>query len=452
MCKQTAQDIQVLCDEPADQSLFLRLKRLNSVLDAIPDQNVRVYPSTFVGEQYKLIQPLMIDDRPDFIFSCQYKPLLVVELTEHGYTGDNPLQRFTRLAVAAENQVPVIYFGPFARVRDDELDLVDDPSTLSKRRVNTDLFRALCKLSQVYDVPVAVAEWITGSNGKPLKVPSGSDRNRLSDVFGHLVSRMSILLQYSLARLNSEPVTSFATDLEGISRELEAAFANPNTRGSQTKIELVPDATRRFVESPESILQTISPSAYFLKDKEVRLLAWLCIQYTRIQLVERGESTVAASEIGDLYSCLHSLKPGLANGCCFYYTGYKWRSDPHCGVLVNFDYLRARKRNEFTAEQRRMPLILYYPRIFLSPKSVNVRALAEEVSRVDKPGSEFHELFVQRYGSAEGSRRASKFLASSKGHIAQWKDTTKQSRIFRRYCDFIFLADAILLGNHLREQ
>ncbi len=289
--------LRVLCDEPADKSLFLRLKRLSSFLSQIPDSQVEVYPSRLDGPEYALIKPLMIDDRPDFIILHERKPLLIVELTEHGYTGDNPLQRFTRLAVAAENGVPVIYFGPFARVRDDELDLVDDPATLSRRRVNTDLFRGMHRLSEVHNVPMAAAEWITGANGKPLKLPLSSSDADIAHVFGHLVKRIDILLSYSMLRAAGKPTDRLKASIDDIKADLMQAFAIPNVRGSQTKIFLTGQATIDVIQRPASILGTISREDYFYKDKPERLLALLCILHADLRLIKSRETVSAVNSV-----------------------------------------------------------------------------------------------------------------------------------------------------------
>jgi hypothetical protein len=443
-------NIRVLCDEPADRALFQRIKRLSPTLARIPDSSVTVYPATLDGQEYALIRPLMVDDRPDFIILQNNKPLLVVELTEHGYTGDNPLQRFTRLAAAAENRVPVIYFGPFARVRDDELDLVDDPATLSRRRVNTDLFRGMHRLSQIHSVPMAAAEWITGSNGKPLKEPLTADDTRLRVVFGQLITRADTLLRYSLLRENrhSKVPCSLQEELNEIENELSAAYSSPNVRGSQTKLLLDGAVSTEFVKSPQSILKVITRGDYFYKDKPERLLALLCIMNTEIRWLRIGTEVQRVNSGAELLAAVESQIPNLLSGMAFYYTGYKWRSDPHCGVLVNFDYLNAREQNERNASERNRPLVLFYPRIYLNRASPGVLKLQKDIQNATEEGSSFNKLFLERYGAAAASTRASMFINGTSGHIAQWKDTTKQARIFQRYCDLIFLQDAVIFGHH----
>ncbi|MCE9608499.1 MAG: hypothetical protein K8U03_26745 [Planctomycetia bacterium] len=441
-------EIRVLCDEAADKALFLRIKRLSPFLSQIPDSNVVVYPARLVGEQFALIEPLMIDDRPDFILLHDRKPLLVVELTEHGYTGDNPLQRFTRLAAAAENGVAVIYFGPFARVRDDELDLVDDPETLSKRRVNTDLFRGMYRLGQTHSVPVAAVEWITGSNGKPLKLPLSLPDADISRVFGRLVSRMSTLLEDAWHRSQNTSRVHLEADVNAIDEDLRATFAVSNVRGSQTKLILPGSTTLNFLRNPSTILSSITRQGYFYKDKPERLLALQCILETDIQFIKSGSVITPVSDKEALVTRLLEAVPGLANGCAFYYTGYKWRSDPHCGVLVNFDYLQARELTEARVLDRQRPLILFYPRIHLRPTSPNVVRVQSRLSNFGQAANPFRQLFAERYGTASADTRATDFLNRTSDHTAKWTDSTKQARIFQRYCDLIVLQDAVILGHH----
>jgi len=149
-----------------------------------------------------------------------------------------------------------------------------------------------------------------------------------------------------------------------------------------------------------------------------------------------------------LKSRLIDIIPGLAGGAAFYYTGYKWRSDPHCGVLVNFDYLHARQKNERSAADRKKPLILFYPRVYLDPSSPNVIRLQSEISLATQVGSQFQKLFEARYGPSDAMQRAAQFVNGTSGNLGRWTDSTKQARIFQRYCDLIILQDAVILGHH----
>lgn len=152
--------IHVYCDEPADRTLFLVLASASNNLRQIPKANVTVYPGyEALGPAREHILNLVREDRPDFIFTYRNRPFLVVEITEHGYTGDNPLQRFTRFATTAEERVPFVYFTPFARTRDDELDRATDPTTLSKRRVNTNVFVGMLRLAEIFRVPMIALDW-----------------------------------------------------------------------------------------------------------------------------------------------------------------------------------------------------------------------------------------------------------------------------------------------------
>src|SRR5688572_28624612 len=87
--------VRVYCDEPADQKQFFQWASASKFLKLIPHGNVTVYPqfSALTLKNAHLLE-LVREDRPDFIFTYDDKPILVLEVTEHGYTGDNPLQRF----------------------------------------------------------------------------------------------------------------------------------------------------------------------------------------------------------------------------------------------------------------------------------------------------------------------------------------------------------------------
>src|SRR5438874_1036933 len=141
--------IHIYCDEESDRSLILGFRQLSKPLASVPVDNITIYPAQNSSKLSPFLKALVSADRPDFVFTYEDKPFLVLELTEHGYTGDNGLQRFTRFAVCAEEKVPFIYFTPFQRTRDDELDESADPSKLSRRHVNSNVFQGMLRLAEI---------------------------------------------------------------------------------------------------------------------------------------------------------------------------------------------------------------------------------------------------------------------------------------------------------------
>lgn len=142
-----------------------------------------------------------------------------------------------------------------------------------------------------------------------------------------------------------------------------------------------------------------------------------------------------------------------------YYTGYKWRSDPHCGVFVNIDYLSCRDNNSKTVLQRRNGLVLLYPRVFVSPNSELYIAIRNAFNQLAQQRGSLWEHFVQRYQSESATfEYAQRFMQDKDAGprpltdlIGIWGEGTKQARIFRQYADLIILGDSIIPGTHWRE-
>ena len=85
---------QVWCDKPSDKALVEAFRCLSpfwagvSSIQIIPNLGPRDLASDFLGRQ---VVSLLEYDRPDIIILLDSHPILVIEITEHGYTGDNPL-------------------------------------------------------------------------------------------------------------------------------------------------------------------------------------------------------------------------------------------------------------------------------------------------------------------------------------------------------------------------
>jgi hypothetical protein len=91
-------------------------------------------------------------DRPDVILALDGEPVLVLERTVEVPSGHNVGQRFARLAAAAEDRRPLVYFGPFVAFK-------HGGKTAGPRWMNLRLFQALDVLSQVHGTAVTTIRW-----------------------------------------------------------------------------------------------------------------------------------------------------------------------------------------------------------------------------------------------------------------------------------------------------
>jgi hypothetical protein len=194
---------QAWCDKPSDKALVQAFGRISEFwanitdIQVIPSLEPDALVSNFTTSQ---VAPLLEYDRPDIIILFEGKPILVIEITEHGYTGDNPLQRFARVVRAAEMKVPLVHFTPFARTRFDEMLYTD--SLTSARRVSSRLFEGFVKLTDIYCVPVVAMDWPVTPRGIPIK-PDLHAPAQLREIFGELVTYSEHLCQHDGPRLIS---------------------------------------------------------------------------------------------------------------------------------------------------------------------------------------------------------------------------------------------------------
>jgi len=443
--------ITVFCDESSDRTLFNRLQDNSELLGQIPKANIDILPSgKDLFDLDQVVSELADHDRPDYIILYDKVPVVVVELTEHGYTGDNPLQRFTRFATTAEHKIPFVYFTPFSRVRDDELDI--EGSIASKRFVNTNVWAGMIKLAEIYSVPQIAINWPLAPNGKPQKLSQQADSSEVMAIFGELISTLEYLLP--LAQTIAAKQTIMEDQfIVSTANKVRKLAETPNIKPSVVRSEWTKAKFLSFLEDPASILEYITTEKYFYKDKPERLLALACIKNAKLENLNDDE----ISEYGIVKDLAHILERDNFENPFIYYSGYKWRSDPHCGVLVNLDYVYCRTLDQSKVDNRKSALILLWPRIFRSRESEAYKKTAQELKDlVDHKGAMYEE-FIKRYGSEKEAHAKIRQLCFSRDGrqfavselIGIWSNGTKQSRIFRQYCDLIVLSDGIITGNHL---
>ena len=110
-------------------------------------------------------------DRPDILLTHRGVPVLVVERTIEVPSGHNVGQRFARLAAAAEQQVPLVYFGPFkARKHGGE--------TEGPRFMNLRLFYALDKIESINGAAVSTVNWPVDDDCELIRLHSKDDQMR----------------------------------------------------------------------------------------------------------------------------------------------------------------------------------------------------------------------------------------------------------------------------------
>jgi hypothetical protein len=130
------------------------------------------------GSNPKLIDSLVIYDRPDIILLFNSKPVLVLEKTAEVPTGHNVGQRVARLVRAAEHEIPVLYFLPF--------DAKKHGAYSGICSINTRLIKAMVRMSEIHNVPVLPVEWPSRDVDGEL-ITDGSQDERLASLVSSLL-------------------------------------------------------------------------------------------------------------------------------------------------------------------------------------------------------------------------------------------------------------------------
>lgn len=135
--------LEILYDEPQEADWFKSLHPNLAHVAEHPMSDAQSRP---------LAAAVLAYDRPDIILMRSGSPILVVEETVEVPSGHNVGQRFARLAAAAEQRVPSVYFGPYAARK-------HGGATEGPRYMNLRLFDAIDAMSRATRGAVTTINW-----------------------------------------------------------------------------------------------------------------------------------------------------------------------------------------------------------------------------------------------------------------------------------------------------
>ena len=309
------------------------------------------------------------------------------------------------------------------------MDLAEDISALSKRSLTSDFFEGMLALHKKFNTPQLFSEWIVADNGKVRKIPPNAPSSEVAEVYNNLASLIASIVQQAIDSEGNEE-NHPTTNIIGIAQKnLFDLAENKNTKFSEIKLRFNKERATQVIQNPKTILS----KKYFLKGKPDKLLALFALQRSTIKYLRLKDRIISnQQEISRLLDqiCASDI---FNHGAIGFYSGYKWRSDPHCGVAVNLYYRKC------FARDAELPLLLFYPRISISKATTD--ALLEEMNS----SHALLDLFKSRYPT-EFQTKYDK-TTSSKSLYHYWVNTTKQARIFQNYCSLIFCNDGIIIGD-----
>lgn len=350
------------------------------------------------------LQPLLAWERLDWVVAIDDKVRCTVELSRHGYTGDNGFQRFARLYRSASLGIPTIYFTPFARTRLNELDV----GRVSARNVAPELFETLTELEARFGVACIAVDWpVRADLGQPVPLQDPVARPAMERL-GELVGAFSAVPP-------ERSVSTFAEDFPDFAEAMDTHAQIPY-RGADT---------RGAVGLPLNLgdpmwVHEFLPDNYFGTGKADKTLASMALDGCADRsIVDMGGRARWSAESGTAW---------------VQYLGYQWRPDPACGLVA----LSATK-----ARARELPFIVVWPRVFSvkgETRTRMLRALVRYKEAGDGPLAE--EMIKQGRGSQVGAFRER--VATDPDQFGVFSDTSKIGRIVRETADALVLGDRVL--------
>jgi hypothetical protein len=300
------------------------------------------------------------------------------------------------------------------------------------------------RLSEVHDVPQIVVEWKTNSTGLPAMLPARSTEADILGIYGQLLDTVALFLFEAPLCERGAPLSN--QTVRALQNETSRLAAITNTRFSDVRFLLEPAEVRDLLGSLSKVIPRMEKASYFTKGKPDKTLAEYAINTSRGQYVQMPDGKVrptTPAQLGAIIERVMALPKFQKPTLCFY-TGYKWRSDPHCGVLVSLDYRLCRAPGERLPQDRSTGLVVIYPRVSLSSESATWQGLKR--LGIERPAA-LRQLFTQRYGDEADEKI--RMCLSSHNLFAVWNNSTKQARLFRRYADIVVLNDGLVLGESL---
>jgi hypothetical protein len=388
----------IFCDELSDE-LLAKAYLCRGTFD---EARVRRLPT--LGRAPELLQPLLRWERHDWVIVRNNVVVCTVEFSRHGYTGDNGFQRFARLFRAASLGVPTIYFTPFNRTRLNEL----DDNRQAPRNVAPELFQALLRMGETFNIPCLALRWPTAQDGTTAPLTTTAvevQLTRLCDLVRALSAADPLQGSALVARDYPEVV-------EAMKAQANIGFRGTATRGSV--------ALPLEITSSPWVWEWL-PDGYFGQGKADKVLAALALGTEKRRRIV-GDGDHFWTESGEAWVL---------------FLGYQWRPDPACGLVA----LAAE-----SAVRKDIPLVVVWPRVFYERDGEDrreaLRALREFSTKGTGP---VFDQSVTLDLDAETIARFRERVSISDNQFGTYTVNSKAGRILTDLANAVVLGDAVLL-------
>lgn len=205
-------DFTIYCDDLQEGLWFKNLNR------AFNDSAIQIIPTRKKDIIEDGLLHVLKYDRPDIILKHNENVILVIERTIEVPSGHNVGQRFGRLVAAAENRIPVVYFGPYAAYK-------HGGATAGPRYMNLRLFYALEAMSKIHNTAITTINWPVDSDYEIVKNPSKDERLKVYlDLF---------LSHYSKHCMHEINESIMRSNFQKMQKDEQISFAKNEIRGPE---------------------------------------------------------------------------------------------------------------------------------------------------------------------------------------------------------------------------
>jgi hypothetical protein len=321
----------------------------NTKLKEFPIEMEELYESDASNPKYfhtipDHIKKILYQDAFDLIVEKDFEPIFTMEISTEAGTGHNVFQRFARLAVSLENNVPAFYIYPEGVI------VTRRKSNPKWDKLNPLIFRALSDVMNIYHIPALFYYFPSDYRDFPSAKDAPNRKNK---------------------------GLRFSTDIHFKSSP------DPNDAEMQKMFEainVIIDATNRcgVIEGRYKLLgnfvirnRTIyMQEEYFNKNGNINASPVTATKEipTRFLLNYLRKYQINGYKIGELLSS--------RDYTIIYQVDAYFRGDPYPGALAAIDYLLCREGK--TYEERKKNLVLLWGRLEIDDASETIRIIKKD--------------------------------------------------------------------------
>lgn len=395
------------CEFIVDNTLLANIK------DEVEFKSLPESDAAKGGEFHKVpdhIKKILYLDAADMIVEYDSDPVLCIEETKEAGTGHNGLQRFARMAAAAENNVPAIYIMPEACIisRKDVKPRWDS--------INPMVFHAFDSVMDIFKIPALFYYYPSDYRNYPNPEESP-----------HLNSK-GIIYNEDIVKYPACPYID--DEMENLFKTIDVILSNAINKSPATEllnkrvIKERRDMMRRefYTKLGDRKKEELSPITATITLETNKLLNFL---------------SEFSDEDNDVSELLSSRKESVIYQC-----DAKFRGDPYAGTLAAIDYLLCRCGK--TYEERDRNLVLCFGDVKEESDSINVIStkcsVDDFIKSVHNSGTK-NLLTAKRFGEIKPKDIGRYYMQVRYGSTYS---KVKHIRVFSYFADAIIFKDGAL--------